>query len=67
MEANQVFIESETTNNNISGLFPSQEPHDLTFLTATLIAKSSIVFAMLLVRSTRYQMGSTKKIGVSNK
>ena len=36
MQANQVFIESET--NNISASFPSPESYDLTFLTAALIA-----------------------------
>ena len=51
MQANQVVIESET--NNITASFPSPESYDLTFLTAALIAVSSIVFAMLLIRSTR--------------
>jgi MFS family permease len=66
MQANQVFIESET-NNNISASFPSLESYDLIFLMAALIAVSSIAFAMLLIRSTRHQNGGTKEIGIPNK
>ena len=65
MQANQVVIESET--NNITASFPSPESYDLTFLTAALIAVSSIVFAMLLIRSTRHQNGDNKEIGIPNK
>ena len=66
MQANQVFIESET-NNNISASFPSQESYNLIFLIAALIALSSIAFAMFLIRRTRHQNGSTKEIGIPNK
>ena len=47
MQANQVFVESET--NNISASFPSPESYGLTFLTAALFAVISIVFAMFLI------------------
>ncbi|MGC2308437.1 MAG: MFS transporter [Nitrososphaeraceae archaeon] len=65
MQANQVVIESET--NNITTSFPSPESYDLTFLTAALIAVSSILFVVLLIRSTRHQNGDTKEIGIPNK
>ena len=65
MQANQVVIESET--NNITASFPSPESYDLTFLTAALIAVSSILFAVLLIGSTRHQNGDTKEIGIPNK
>ena len=65
MQANQVVIESET--NNITASFPSPESYDLTFLTAALIAVSSILFAVLLIRSTRHHNGDTKEIGIPNK
>jgi MFS family permease len=65
MQANQVVIESET--NNITASFPSPESYDLTFLTAALIAVSSILFAVLLIRSTRHQNGDNKEIGIPNK
>ena len=47
LQANQVFVESET--NNISASFPSPESYDLTFLTAVLLAVISIIFAMFLI------------------
>jgi MFS family permease len=65
MQANQISIESET--NNISASFPSPESYDLTFLTAALIAVSSIAFAILLIRSARNQNGRTKEMGIQNK
>jgi len=65
MQANQISIESET--NNISASFPSPESYDLTFLTAALIAVSSIAFAILLIRSARNQNGRTKEMGIPNK
>jgi MFS family permease len=65
MQANQISIESET--NNISASFPSPESYDLTFLTAALIAVSSIAFAILLIRSARNQSGRTKELGIPNK
>jgi MFS family permease len=66
MQANQVSIESETSN-NISSSFPSPESYDLIFLTAAIIAILSVAFAILLIRSTRQKNGSTKEIGIPNK
>jgi dipeptide/tripeptide permease len=66
MQANQVSIESEISN-NISASFPSPESYDLIFLTAALIAISSIAFAILLIRSTTQKNGGTKEIGIPNK
>ena len=65
MQADQVFIESETAN--ISASFPSLESYNLIFLTAALISVSSIAFAILLIRSTRNMNGGTREIGVPNK
>ena len=65
MQSNQVFVESET--DSISASFPSPESYDLTFLTATLIAVSSIAFAILLIKSTRNLNGDAKEIGIPNK
>jgi hypothetical protein len=65
MQANQVFIESET--NNISASFPSPESYDLTFLTAALIAVISIVFAMFLISSTKGKKGGTREMGILSK
>ena len=63
LQGNQVFIET----NNISALFPSPESYDLTFLTAALIAVISIVFAMLLIRSTKNKKGDTREMRVLGK
>src|ERR687897_340786 len=65
LQGNQVFIESET--NNILASFPSPESYDLTFLTAALIAVISIVFAMLLIRSTKNKKGDTRQMRVLGK
>jgi MFS family permease len=65
MQANQIPIQSET--NNISASFPSPESYDLTFLTAALISISSIVFAMLLIRSQRNPNRGAKEIMAPNK
>ena len=65
MQSNQIFIESET--NNISASFPSPESYDLTFLTSALIAMSSVVFAVFLIRSTRSQMGNTREMEIATK
>jgi MFS family permease len=65
MQSNQVLVESEI--NNISASFPSPESYDLIFLTAALIAVSSVVFAILLFRSARNQDGRTKEIRIPNK
>ena len=65
LQANQVFIESET--NNISASFPSPESYDLTFLTATLIAVISVVFAMFLISSTKGKKGGTREMGILSK
>ena len=43
MQANQIFVESETGSNSDS--FPSPESYNLIFLTAPLISVSSIAFA----------------------
>ena len=50
LQADQVFVESDT--DGISASFPSPDSYNLIFLTATLISVSSIVFAILLNRST---------------
>lgn len=65
MQANQVVIESET--NNITASFPSPESYDLILLTAALLAVSSLLFAVLLIRSMKHQNGDTKEIGIPNK
>ena len=55
MQANQIFVESET--GSISASFPSPESFNLIFLTAALISVSSVAFAILLNRSMSSQMG----------
>lgn len=65
LQANQVIIEPES--NNISASFPSPESYDLTFLTATLIAVISIVFAMFLISSTKNKKGDTREMGILSK
>jgi len=65
MQANPVFIESET--NNISASFPSPESYDLTFITAALFAAISIVFAMFLISSTKGKKGGTREMGILSK
>jgi multisubunit Na+/H+ antiporter MnhC subunit len=65
MQAIQVLVESEI--NNISTSFLSPESYALTFLTAALIAVSSIAFAILLIRSARNQNGRTKEMRIPNK
>ena len=61
LQADQVFVESDT--DGISASFPSPDSYNLIFLTATLISVSSIVFAILLNRSTSNQTGD-QEIGV---
>jgi len=61
MQADQVFVESDT--DGISASFPSPDSYNLIFLTATLISVSSIVFAILLNRSTSNRTGD-QEIGV---
>lgn len=63
MQGNQVIVESEAGNI----LFPSPESYDLTFLTAVLIAVSSIVFAFLLLRSAKNQDGHAEETEIPNK
>jgi MFS family permease len=63
LQANQVFVESETASNLAS--FPSPESYSLIFLTAALVSVSSIVFAILLNKTTSNQSGEVKEIGVS--
>jgi MFS family permease len=65
LQANQVFVESET--DSISASFPSPESYDLIFLTAALISVSSIAFAILLNRSMSDRSGDIKEIGVPTK
>jgi len=65
MQANPVFIESET--NNISASFPSPESYDLTFLTAALLGVISIIFAMFLISSTKGKNGGTREMGILGK
>jgi dipeptide/tripeptide permease len=65
LQADQVFIESET--DSISASFPSLESYNLIFLTAALISVSSIAFAILLIRSTRNMNEGTREIGIPNK
>jgi len=65
MQANQVFIESET--NNISASFPSPESYDLTFLIAALLGVISIIFAMFLISSTKGRKGGTREMGILSK
>ena len=55
LQANQIFVESET--DSISASFPSPESFNLIFLTAALISISSVAFAILLNRSMSSQMG----------
>jgi hypothetical protein len=55
LQANQIFVESET--GSISASFPSPESFNLIFLTAALISVSSVAFAILLNRSMSSQMG----------
>jgi MFS family permease len=62
LQANQVFVESDT--DAISASFPSPESYNLIFLTAAFISVSSIAFAILLNRSTSNRNGGTKEIGV---
>jgi MFS family permease len=59
MQANQIFVESET--GSISASFPSPESFNLIFVTAALISVSSIAFAILLNRSMSSQMGVIRK------
>ena len=59
LQANQVFVQSET--GSISASFPSPESFNLIFLTAALISVSSIAFAILLNRSMSSQMGVLMK------
>ena len=59
MQANQIFVASETGSNSAS--FPSPESYNLIFLTAALISVSSIAFAILLNRSMSSQMGALRK------
>jgi MFS family permease len=63
LQDNQVFVESET--DSISASFPSPDSYNLIFLTAALISVSSIVFAILLNRSTSNLGEDIKEIGVS--
>jgi MFS family permease len=65
LQANQVFVQSET--DSISASFPSPESYDLIFLTAALISVSSIAFAILLNRSMSDRSGDTKEIGIPTK
>ena len=62
LQANQVFVESDT--DSISASFPSPESYNLIFLTAALISVSSIAFAILLIRSMSNRNGGIKEIGV---
>jgi MFS family permease len=55
LQANQIFVESET--GSISASFPSPESFNLIFLTAALISVSSVAFAILLNRSMSSQKG----------
>ena len=55
LQANQIFVESET--GSISASFPSPESFNLIFLTAPLISVASVAFAILLNRSMSSQMG----------
>jgi hypothetical protein len=55
LQANQIFVESET--GSISASFPSPESFNLIFLTAALISVASVAFAILLNRSMSSQMG----------
>jgi MFS family permease len=59
LQANQIFVESET--GSISASFPSPESFNLIFLTAALISVSSVAFAILLNRSMSSQMGALIK------
>ena len=61
LQADQVFVESDT--DGISASFPSPDSYNLIFLTDTLISVSSIVFAILLNRSTSNRTGD-QEIGV---
>jgi MFS family permease len=63
LQADQVFVESETAS--ISASFPSPESYNLIFLTAALISLSSVAFAILLNRSASGRSGDTKEIGVT--
>lgn len=56
LQANQIFVESET--GSISASFPSPESFNLIFLTAALISVSSVAFSILLNRS----MSSQKEV-----
>jgi MFS family permease len=55
LQANQIFVESET--GSISASFPSPESFNLIFLTAALISVASVAFAILLNRSMSSQKG----------
>ena len=62
MQANQVFVESDT--HGIPASLPSPESYNLIFLTAALISVSSIAVAILLNRSMSNWSGGIKEIGV---
>ena len=62
MQANQVFVESDT--HGIPASFPSPESYNLIFLTVALISVSSIAVAILLNRSMSNWSGGIKEIGV---
>ncbi|MGC2383735.1 MAG: hypothetical protein WA631_11570 [Nitrososphaeraceae archaeon] len=62
MQANQVFVESDT--HGIPDSLPSPESYNLIFLTAALISVSSIAVAILLNRSMSNWSGGIKEIGV---
>ena len=62
LQANQVFVKSEA--GNISASFPSPESYSLIFLTAALVSVSSIVFAILLSKSTSNRSRDVKETGL---
>jgi len=62
LQANQVFVESDT--DGFSASYPSPVSYNLIFLTAALISVSSIAFAILLNRSMSNRNGGIKEIGV---
>ncbi|MFZ0329161.1 MAG: hypothetical protein WBQ25_13360 [Nitrososphaeraceae archaeon] len=62
MQANQVFVESDT--HGIPASLPSPESYNLIFLTAALISVSSIAVAILLNRSMSNWSGGITEIGV---
>jgi MFS family permease len=62
LQANQVFVESDT--DGISASYPSPVSYNLIFPTAALISVSSIASAILLNRSLSNRNGGIKEIGV---